>query len=118
MHLVGINSINNQRRVWFAYVVLVLMNIVDVVYTNAILRMNAEEVNPIMNHMYQNFGIWGIIAVKAFFLALLGYVIKHLPRVNTFYRNLLYLTVVVYGLLTAYHAYWLFGLHNMASSSL
>ena len=110
MHLVGTEPPHSQRRVWFAYVALVLMNIIDVVYTRAVLFVNAEESNPIMHHTYQNFGIWGIIAVKVFFLTMLGFLIKHLPQLHSGYQVLFYTAVTIYGVLAAYHAYWLFGL--------
>jgi len=89
---------------------LVLMNIIDVVFTRTALFVNTTEANPVMNHMYQNFGIWGIIAVKIFFLTLLGFTIKHLPQLHAGYRTVFYCAVGIYGLLAAYHAYWLFGI--------
>ena len=111
MHLVGTKPQHNQRRVWFAYAALILMNIIDVVYTRAILFVDTTtEANPIMNHMYQNFGIWGIITVKAFFLTLLGFTIKHLPELHAGYRTVFYAAVIIYAVLAVYHAYWLFGL--------
>lgn len=109
MHLVGTKIDHSQRHVWFTYVALVLMNIMDVVYTDAILAASAKESNPFMNHLYQNFGMVGIIAVKAFFLIVLGFTIKYIPNLHAFYCNLFYLGVMVYALLTAYHVYWFFG---------
>jgi len=110
MHLVETNPPHSQRRVWFAYAMLILMNIIDVVYTRTALFVNTAEANPVMNHMYQNFGIWGIIAVKVFFLTFLGFMIKHLPQLHSGYRTLFYFSVAIYGALAVYHAYWLFGL--------
>ena len=111
MHLVGTKPQHSQRRVWFAYAALILMNIIDVVYTRAILFVDTTtEANPVMDHMYQNFGIWGIIAVKAFFLTLLGFTIKHLPELHAGYRTVFYAAVAIYAVLAVYHAYWLFGL--------
>ena len=109
MHLVGTEKPHSQCPVWFAYVALIFMNIIDVVYTRAVLFVNVTEANPVMNHMYQNFGIWGIITVKIFFLTLLGFTIKHMPQLHPVYRTLLYAAVLIYGVLAAYHAYWLFG---------
>ena len=108
MHLVGTEIPHSQRRVWFAYAMLILMNAIDVVYTDAILLANATEANPIMNHMYQNFGILGIISIKVFFLTMLGFTIKYIPQIHSFYRNIFYLAVIVYGILAGYHAYWFF----------
>lgn len=113
MHLVGTEPQYNQYRVWVAYAVLVLLNIVDVVYTNYILTLSAEEANPIMNHIYQHFGIWGIISVKAFFLLLLGYTIPYISRVSAYCQYLFYTCVVVYGLLAAYHGIWFLGYPNL-----
>jgi len=110
---VEISPQQSQHRVWFAYAVLILLNIVDVVYTNYILTLSAEEANPIMNHMYQHFGIWGIISVKAFFLLLLGFTIPHITRVSVYCRYLFYTCVVVYGLLAAYHGIWFLGHTNL-----
>ena len=111
MYLVGTEKPHSQRRVWVAYTALVLMNVIDVVYTRAVLFMNtAEEANPIMNRTYQNFGIWGIITVKIFFLTVLGFTIKHIPQLHPCYRVLFYIAVAIYGVLAVYHAYWLFGL--------
>lgn len=119
MHLVETKPINSQRRVWFAYAMLILMNIIDVVYTRAILFVDATvEANPVMDHMYQNFGVWGIIAVKILFLTLLGFLIKYLPTLHPMYRMLLYVAVGIYGALAIYHAYWLFGLDSQWISNI
>jgi len=112
MHSVEINPPCNRDRVWFVYAILILLNAIDVVYTNAILVNGAEETNPIMNFMYQNFGMLGITTFKAFCLAVLGICIKMSEPLRPYIQKLLYLAVMVYSFLTAYHVYWLFGFHG------
>ncbi len=113
MRLVETNQNYNPRRVWFAYAMLVLMNIIDLVYTNAILTAGSVEANPFMNFVYTRFGIEGIAFVKVIFLAILGYGLEFLPTLHAFYRRIFYLSVMVYGLLSLYHGYWLLGLHRL-----
>jgi hypothetical protein len=113
MHLVETNQNHSQRRVWFAYAMLLLMNMIDLVYTNAILTIGSIEANPIMNFIYEHYGIKGIAGVKFVCLGMLSLGLVYLPVLHPFYRRIFYLSVMVYGALSLYHGYWFFGLHQL-----
>jgi uncharacterized membrane protein YiaA len=107
MHLVETNQNHNQRRVWFAYVALLLMNIIDLVYTDITISTNVDD--PFLSQLYyEQFGAMGISAVKVLFLGMIGFIINS-QHSQTFYRNLFYLFVAAYGAMTVYHTYWFFG---------
>ncbi len=110
MHLVEINRKKTQRRVWFAYAMLVLMNVLDMLYTSVMLTLDeTNEANPFMAMIYYQSGIGGMALVKAFFLVLLCFFLRYLPVLHPMYRRLFYFVVGAYALLSLYHAFWFFG---------
>jgi len=92
---------------------LLFMNILDLVYTDAVLTAGSTESNPLMNFIYMRFGIEGIAFIKIVFLAILGYGLEFLPTLHAFYRRIFYLSVITYGLLSLYHGYWFLGFYKL-----
>jgi len=109
MHLVGSKPQRTSGCIWFAYVLLIVMNILDVVYTNTMLELDkTNEANPLMAFMFYNYGIGGIIISKGVFLLLLGLGIRYLPTLNPLYTRLFYVSVFIYFCLSLFHGYWFF----------
>ncbi len=92
---------------------LVLMNMIDLVYTDAILIAGSIEVNPLMNYLYMHYGIKGIAGVKFVCLGVLAFGLTYFPVLHPFYRRIFYLSVITYGLLSLYHGYWFLGFHKL-----
>lgn len=93
-----------KRHVWLTYVALVVMNLLDLRYTDVAFSVSIEEANPVMKYMYQNFGMAGIVAIKFYFLGLLGIVLNSLPNYEYCFK-FFYVAVGVYAALTGYHLY-------------
>jgi hypothetical protein len=92
--------------VWIAYGVLVLMNIVDLWYTENAFRYGFAEANPIMASIYQNFGMRGMISFKIFFLGTIFCVVSLLKK-YPMPERVFYFVVAVYTILTFHHLYLL-----------
>ena len=104
------NRHQKTRFVWLAYVALFLMNIIDLMYTDAALsRDGGSEANPFMNYLYQYYGMIGIAATKAVCLGYIGITLNVLTKMP-FCRNLFYGATIAYGFLTVYHMLWFFQL--------
>ena len=103
------NRDQELRCVCLVYVALVLMNLADLVYTNVILTHNsADELNPVMNYLYQNFGMVGLSSIKIYFLWVIACFLKYLPELD-FCRRAFYGASAVYAVLTGYHLMFYFG---------
>ena len=110
MHLVEINRKKTQRRVWFAYAMLVLMNILDLLYTSVMLTLDkTTEANPFMEYVYYQSGIEGMVLVKGVFLITLGMLLRYLPVLHPIYSWMFYFVVGAYAILSLYHGFWFFG---------
>lgn len=88
--------------IWIAYGVLVLMNVVDLVYTNEALSYGVREGNPFMERIYLDFGIQGVAVVKGISLGLLFCLIPLFKRYKIA-EPIFYFAVFVYTCLTFYH---------------
>ena len=107
MHLVGNKPQRTSGRVWFAYALLILMNVLDVIYTNVMLKLDhTSEANPLMAYVFYHYGVEGIIIAKGYFLLILGIGLRFLPEINPLYTRLFYVSVAVYFCLSLYHGYW------------
>ncbi len=83
----------------------ILANVLDIVFTNILLRMNAIEANPIANQVFIHWGFNGMIAFKLFLVACVCLItqliaIQHLRRA----RQTLYLGTAIVGVTVAYSA--------------
>ncbi len=81
----------------------ILANVLDIVITNALLRMHAIEANPIANYVLIHWGFNGMIAFKLFLVACVCLVtqliaLHHLRRA----RQTLYLGTVIVGIVVLY----------------
>lgn len=92
--------------VWVAYGSLVLMNLVDLWYTEYAFRYGAGEANPLMASIYRDFGMRGMMAIKIFFLGIIFCVIPLLKKYPIAER-VFYCVVSVYVFLTFYHL-WMY----------
>lgn len=86
---------------------LVLMNILDLVYTNVMLFLdNTNEANPLMAYIFYQYGIEGMVLVKGVFLVSLGVGLRYLPNLKPAYTRMFFICVAAYGMLSIYHGYW------------
>lgn len=86
----------------------ILVNVLDIVFTNILLRMHAMEANPIANYILIYWGFHGMIAFKLFLVAFVCLItqliaVHHLRRA----RQTLYFGTVIVSLAVAYSAYLL-----------
>ncbi len=86
----------------------ILVNVLDIVFTNVLLRMHAMEANPIANQILIHWGFHGMIAFKLFLVACVCLItqliaVQHLRRA----RQTLYLGTFIVGAVVAYSAYLL-----------
>jgi hypothetical protein len=86
----------------------ILANVLDIVFTNVLLRMDAIEANPIARQIFINWGFHGMIAFKLFLVAFVCLItqliaVHHLRRA----RQTLYLGTAIVGAVVAYSAYLL-----------
>jgi hypothetical protein len=86
----------------------ILVNVLDIVFTNILLRMHAMEANPIANHILIYWGFPGMITFKLFLVACVCLItqwiaLHHLRRA----RQTLYLGTVIVGSVVAYSAFLL-----------
>ena len=88
--------------IWIAYGALVLMNGVDLWYTEDAMRYGIEEANPFMSRIYQDFGMSGMGVVKGITLGIIFCVISLLKEYPVAER-VFYLMVLVYTYMTFYH---------------
>ena len=91
----------------------ILVNVLDIVFTNILLRMHAMEANPIANYILIYWGFPGMIAFKLFlvaFVCLITQVIAfhHLRRA----RQTLYFGTVLVSAVVAYSAFLLWRGHQ------
>ncbi len=83
----------------------ILANVLDIVFTNILLRMHAIEANPIANYILIHWGFPGMIAFKLFLVACVCLItqliaVHHLPRA----RQTLYFGTVIVGAVVIYSA--------------
>ncbi len=83
----------------------ILVNVLDIIFTNVLLRMHAMEANPIANYFLTHWGFHGMIAFKMFLVAGVCLVtqwiaVHHLARA----RQTLLLGIVIVALVVAYSA--------------
>ena len=86
----------------------ILVNVLDIVFTNVLLRMHAIEANPIANYVLIHWGFPGMIAFKLFLVACVCLItqliaVHHLRRA----RQTLYFGSVIVGVVVAYSAFLL-----------
>jgi hypothetical protein len=86
----------------------ILVNVLDIVFTNILLRMHAMESNPIANYILIYWGFPGMIAFKLFLVACVCLIaqliaVHHIRRA----RQTLYLGTVIVGIVVAYSAFLL-----------
>ena len=86
----------------------ILVNVLDIVFTNILLRMHAMEANPIANYILMHWGFHGMIAFKLLLVACVCLItqliaVHHLRRA----RQTLYLGTVIVGAVVAYSAFLL-----------
>jgi hypothetical protein len=86
----------------------ILVNVLDIVFTNILLRMHAIEANPIANYILIYWGFPGMIAFKLFLVACVCLItqliaVHHLRRA----RQTLYLGTAIVGAVVAYSAFLL-----------
>lgn len=86
----------------------ILVNVLDIVFTNVLLRMHAMEANPIANQILIHWGFPGMIAFKLFLVACVCLItqliaVHHLQRA----RQTLYLGTVIVGAVVGYSAFLL-----------
>jgi len=86
----------------------ILVNVLDIVFTNVLLRMHAMEANPIANYILIHWGFPGMIAFKLFLVACVCLItqliaVHHLRRA----RQTLYFGSVIVGAVVAYSAFLL-----------
>jgi len=86
----------------------ILVNVLDIVFTNVLLRMHAIEANPIANYVLIHWGFPGMIAFKLFLVACVCLItqliaVHHLRRA----RQTLYFGSVIVGAVVAYSAFLL-----------
>lgn len=86
----------------------ILANVLDIVFTNVLLRMDAIEANPIARHIFIYWGFQGMIAFKLFLVAFVCLItqliaVHHLRRA----RQTLYLGTAIVGIVVAYSAFLL-----------
>lgn len=89
---------------------LFLTNLLDVFYTHKVISEGvAEEFNPLMAWVIENFGFGGLAAVKVFFVvviwALLLACYKKLGKIPELVAALFWGSVFAYFLLTIYHLF-------------
>lgn len=92
--------------IWVAYGVFVLMNIVDLVYTEGALRHGMQEGNPFMERIYLDHGIIGLGVVKGISLGIIFCLVPTFKKFKVAER-VFYFCVFVYTCLTFYHL-WLY----------
>lgn len=92
--------------IWIVYGVFVLLNIIDLVYTENALQSGLQEGNPLMERIYLDYGIQGISVVKGIVLTVIFLLV---PTINYFrsVRRIFYFVVFVYTCVTFYHI-WLY----------
>lgn len=86
----------------------ILANVLDIVFTNVLLRMHAIEANPIANYILVYWGFHGMITFKLFLVACVCLItqliaVHHLRRA----RQTLYLGTCIVGAVVVYSAYLL-----------
>lgn len=86
----------------------ILANVLDIVFTNVLLRMHAIEANPIANYVFIYWGFNGMIAFKLFLVACVCLItqwiaVHHLRRA----RQTLCLGIAIVGTVVIYSAYLL-----------
>lgn len=81
---------------------LIILNIIDILATYFMVFMNgAEELNPYVNYLIQNWGVSGLVLCKAIPLSILWFCKDYSVYLLT---NLLFnLTLYVYTILTVIH---------------
>lgn len=94
-----------DRRVWLTwigYVTLVLMNILDVFYTEWALSVGVTEGNPLMDFFLQKYGMLGIIGYKTVFLLSLLLFIRSIYT-SIWSSSFFLILIGAHVLLTIYH---------------
>jgi Domain of unknown function (DUF5658)/DnaJ domain len=91
----------------------ILVNVLDIVFTNILLRMHAMEANPIANYILIYWGFPGMIVFKLFLVAFVCLITQliafhHLRRA----RQTLYFGTAVVSLVVAYSAFLLWRGHQ------
>lgn len=86
----------------------ILFNVLDIVFTNILLRMHAIEANPLANSVLIHWGFNGMIAFKLLLVAGVCLItqliaLHHLRRA----RQTLYLGSLIVGLVVAYSGFLL-----------
>lgn len=84
----------------------ILVNVLDIVFTNVLLRFNAIEANPIARYVFIYWGFHGMIAFKLVLVAFVCLItqliaVHHLRRA----RQTLYFGTVIVGAVVAYSAF-------------
>ena len=92
--------------IWVAYGVLVLLNVVDLVYTEDALRLGMREGNPFMARIYEDFNMTGLVVAKGVGLAIILCSISTVRNYKLATR-LFYFAVFVYTCTAFYHL-WLY----------
>lgn len=57
---------------WTVYLVFVLINAVDFVFTRKVVRFGGREFNPVMRYIIRRWGFRGVALFKTLFLVLVG----------------------------------------------
>ena len=83
----------------------ILVNVLDIVFTNILLRMHAMESNPIANYVFIHSGFHGMIAFKLLLVAFVCLItqliaVHHMRRA----RQTLYLGTAIVGAVVVYCA--------------
>ncbi|MDX1927396.1 MAG: DUF5658 family protein [Pirellulaceae bacterium] len=91
----------------------ILVNVLDIVFTNVLLRMHAMEANPIANYILIYWGFPGMIVFKLFLVAFVCLITQliayhHLRRA----RQTLYFGTAVVSTVVAYSAFLLWRGHH------
>ena len=85
------------------YSIIVILNILDVIFTKIIILSPLEEANPIMRYVMFEFGVLGgALMVKVFWLIILGILIYYVNGSKLLFRGMIFL-VIAYTILTVYH---------------
>ena len=102
MHLYKVE--NKERHIWELFSVVAFLNILDIIFTKIAFALGCIEANPIMALIYLKTGFIGLVIFKLSFVFILFFLLKYKKNYRYSYiRNLLYICIVPYIGLTAYH---------------
>lgn len=97
---------NENMHIWELFSVLAFLQVLDIIFSYITFSMGGIELNPIMIFAMSQFGVIGGMIIFKFIILTALYLFLKYGRKKIRYkiaRNILYIGIVPYIMLTSYH---------------